>query len=92
MEQQFLDFLNDMRLGAEGVREELAMYAAERAYQLSFAVGEPGYDEALEAARNSIALMAGIAAVEQADKADMHVLGLIGGALAFAARVLANTA
>lgn len=92
MEQQFLDFLNDMKLGAEEKRAELATYASERAAQLSLAVGEPGYDEALKAARDSLALKAGVAAVEQADEADFHVIGLIGGALAFAARVLASAA
>lgn len=92
MEQQFMDLLNDLQIGASEARAELASYAAERAEALSLAVGEPGYDEALKAARDSLALKAGVVAVEQADDVDQHVLGLIGGALAFAARVLAAAA
>jgi hypothetical protein len=89
MEQEFLDILNDLKIGAEEDRAELAEYASERALSLSVAVGQPGYDEALTAARDSVALKAGVMVVEDADSVDMHLLGLIAGALAFAARMLA---
>lgn len=92
MEQEFLAFLNDLKLGAEEKRAELAAYAAERAQALSMSVGQPGYDEALVAARDSIALKAGIAVVEEADDVDLGLLGVIAGALAFAARMLASAA
>ena len=92
MEQEFLDFLNDMEIGAQESRAELAQYASERAAQLSLAVNEPGYAQALIAARDSIALKAGVEVVENADEADEGLLALIAGALAFAARVLASAA
>ena len=92
MEQQFRDLLDDLKLGAEEARSELALYASERAAALSLSVGEPGYQEAVTAARDSVALKAGIVAVGQADQADQHTLGLIAGALTFAARVLAAAA
>lgn len=90
MEQQFLDVLNDLKIGSEEARAEIAAYAAERADSLALAVGEPGYDEALIAARDSVALKAGIVAVDEADEVDANILGLIAGLLAFAARSIAS--
>ena len=60
----------------------LAVYTSEQITLLTKAVGQPGFDEALIAARNSIALHAGISATRQADAADQRILGIIQAVLA----------
>jgi hypothetical protein len=56
---------------------------------LSAAVDEPGFEENLIAARDSIALGAGIAATEEADAVDAELVGILTGGLSLAARALA---
>jgi len=68
---------------------ELAEYAAHRADALSLAVGEPGFDQALEAERDNVALKAAAGAVEQADQVDSRVLATIARSLRIAAVGLA---
>jgi hypothetical protein len=70
--------LREVRAESNSVR----IYAAEIMADLAAAVGEPGYNEALLAARDAIALRAGVSAVDSADAADREVLGLIYGFLA----------
>lgn len=67
---------------------ELAQYVRVRAAHLAKAVGEPGFELALVAERDSCAMMAGITAVDSAEKFDQRVLGIIETALAFGAKVL----
>ncbi len=69
-------------------KDELATYMHERALHLSTIVGEPGYDQAVRAERNNVALRAGIIASDAADAVDARLLGLLGGALRIGAAVL----
>lgn len=63
---------------------EAATYTAQRADHLATiaATGEPGLDEAVEAARDSVLTFLGIEAVAAADAADARIVGLVHGALA----------
>lgn len=69
-----------------GVRQ----YAAERMAHLATIVGEPGYDEALIAERDSVALQAGLKACREGDAVDAELVGMIGGVLGVGARALAG--
>lgn len=76
--------------GAElktGSREIVALMA-QRAAELSGLVGVPGYDQAAVAARDEIALAAGIELVEQADKAAARVQSIVQGGLMLLAGAL----
>lgn len=66
----------------------LAKYAAARAKHLSKLVGQPGFDEALEAERDNVMMRATLQLVDEADAADARLLNLLHGALALAARLL----
>lgn len=55
---------------------------------LSLIVGEPGYELALVASRDVVALKLGLKLVTGADAADDQLVGLIQGALGIAARAL----
>lgn len=59
----------------------VAAYAAQRAAHLATIFGEPGFDEAVKAEIQNVALEAGIAAVDSADAADARIVGIITGAL-----------
>lgn len=52
---------------------------------LSLAFGQPGFDEALVASRDTIMLEAGLEAVEISDEADAELRGIILGFLSAAA-------
>ena len=80
------------RLGTDLQEDVLAIreYASERMLHLSTCVDQPGYDQALIAERDSVALFAGISAVHVADAADRELLGIVAGALAIGARTLAS--
>lgn len=79
-----------VRLGKDlkGDTDELRTYAAERMLHLSGVVGQPGYQEALVAERDNVALKAGLLAVEAADRADAELVGIITGAMGVGARAL----
>lgn len=68
--------------------EGVSAYAAERADHLSLAIGEPGFEAALKAERNNVAIMASIAAVSRADQIDRSLLTVAQGGLALAARAI----
>lgn len=68
--------------------EGLAAYAAGRADHLSFAIGEPGFEDALRAERDALALRASLGAVARADEIDARILAVTQGSLALAARGL----
>lgn len=78
------------RLGVslEANMDELRTYAAERMLHLSGLIGQPGYQEALVAERDNVALKAGLLLVDASDRADAELLGLITGAMAVGARAL----
>lgn len=90
---QFMDLLTsaaeetgtDLTESLDSVRTVVA----EQMAKLSLVVGEPGYDRAVKAARDNVALAAGLAAVEDADAADGRIIGIIQGALFFGAKTLA---
>lgn len=62
--------------------------AENKMVQLAAAVGQPGYDQALIAARNTVAMELGLEAVSVADAADAQLRGVIMGALSMGARLL----
>lgn len=59
----------------------IAQLTTLRAAELVVLVGLPGYDQAVIAARDEIALAAGLAAVDSADRAASSVLSIIQGGL-----------
>jgi hypothetical protein len=61
--------------------DELVRYTAEQAARLSLAAGEPGFDKAMIAARNAVALKAGLNATLEAEAADARMVGVISGVL-----------
>jgi hypothetical protein len=69
---------------------EVAQYASERATHLSTLVAAPDFWDAVVAERDNVALKAGIKAVNQGDQVDARLLGIVQGALAMAAQLLAR--
>lgn len=69
---------------------EITAYAAERTAFLSTLVGQPGFEEAVRAERDNVALKAGISAVKTADAADARIVGIIQGVLFLGARAIAT--
>lgn len=67
----------------------LALYMAERSLHLSAISTEPGFEQAVRAERNNVALRAGIETHAQASAIDFQILGMIQGALRMAAAALA---
>lgn len=55
---------------------------------LAKAINEPGYRKALISARNTVALAAGIDAVNAADAIDTKILGVIEGGMGIIAKIL----
>lgn len=76
----------ELGVALTGDLELVAGYAAERADKLSLALGEPGFEQALTAARDSLALKAATAAVSHADQLDARILAVTRSSLALAAR------
>lgn len=74
------------RLGVElhGSADKFHELGATLILNLELAFGEPGYDEALLAARDILALEAGINAVDMGDAAAAELKGVIFGFLAAA--------
>jgi len=68
--------------------EDVAAYAAARADHLALVVGEPGFDQALLAERDSVVLRAAGSAVESADAVDARILLVAATALRIAATAL----
>lgn len=69
--------------------DELRAYAAERMNHLATIVGQSGYELALVAERDSIALKAGVFAVNAGVNAEQRWTGMIQGALITVAKVIA---
>lgn len=68
--------------------DSVAAYAAARADHLALTIGQPGYDQAVAAETQNVALQAGIAVVDGADQADLAKLQAIGTGLRFVARLI----
>ena len=79
------------RLGIElkGSAEVVRDYAKKRMLFLASIVDEPGFDMALLAERDSVALVAGIETAIAGDAADLELRGMILGALSIGAKALA---
>ena len=78
-------------LGGEiqGTLDEVADYAASRAEHLATIVGEPGFDQAVLAERDAVALKAGLSVAKDARALDQRLVGLFQGALFWGAKALA---
>ena len=90
MKIEFEELLTSTIQGTSISTAEVAAYAAEQAAKLKNVANQPGYHEAVKAARDNVALKAGINASEQADATDSRILGVIEGALFMGAKVLAG--
>jgi hypothetical protein len=66
----------------------VSAYAAERAAVLSALIGHPGYEEAVRAERDNVALRLGIATAAQAHAAEQRMLGVLRTVLSLGARIL----
>lgn len=69
---------------------DLRQRAGEQMAILALAVGEPGYERAVVAARDNVLLLAGIDAVEHADAVDSRIIGVVQAGLFMGAKVLAS--
>lgn len=76
----------DLKADLDAVR----VYAAARLAHLATCVGQPGYQEAVIAEANNIAMEAAITAIDQAEAADARLVGIVQGALAVGGKVLAT--
>ncbi len=83
------DAVTDTGVELKQAKDDLAAYMAERAAHLSSIAGEPGFEQAVTAERNNIALRAGLAVHDQARAADQRLVGMIAGAIRVAAFALA---
>lgn len=90
----FRDQVEDMGDSLKVTVGELASYMTQRASMLAvmLASSEPGFDLALLAERDNVALFAGVKAVEKAREMDNRLIGMIHGALAIASTVLVQGA
>ena len=92
MQDQFENLLRSAieETGADLERSaaEVAAYMSTRVATLALLVGQVGYEQAVIAERDNVALFAGLRAVEQADAASARIFGLIQGALFFAAGLI----
>jgi hypothetical protein len=69
--------------------DEAGDYARRRMLFLASIIDEPGFDMALMAERDNVAMKAGIATAAVADAADLELRGMILGALSIGAKALA---
>lgn len=86
----FEGMFEEMKASLRGDVQALANYAAERTAHLSTLVGQAGFDQAVIAERDNVALRAGIKAVAQADAIDARRVELISRLLAIAAMAIAK--
>ena len=80
------EFGNELRIDFTEIRE----YVAARTAYLATIVGQTGFEQALRAERDNVALKIGIGITKRADAADQRLLGVIGGVLSLGARALAG--
>ena len=81
IEDLLKDALDETGVGLDHAREDVALYMVQRAAHLSTLVGQPGFELALRAERDNVALYAGVQASLQAAAADQRMVGLIQGIL-----------
>lgn len=87
-----IDSLTETGLSLRAGLDSVAQYAAARATYLATLVGQPGFELAVRAERDSVAIFAGLVATQEARAADARVIGVIQGALLFGAKALAVAA
>lgn len=91
--QDFEDLLKDAahETGADlgDSVHAVSLYASERAAHLATIVNQPGFDRALRAERDSVALKAGLSVAQDAAGVDQRIVGIIQGALGMLAKALA---
>lgn len=90
---QFLALLKstakDIGVDLAAAKEEVAAFMAERAAHLATISHEPGFDLAVKAEVQSIAMQAGLSGATAAAATERRWLDVIGGALYIAATALA---
>lgn len=69
--------------------DEVALAMSESTARLALSVGQPGFEMALIAERDIVAIKAGLSAVGSADAIDNRIIGVIQGGLSMAARAIA---
>lgn len=89
LKQLLSDALSETGADLSASGQAIAQLTAIRAAELSVLVGQPGYDQAVVAARDEIALAAGLESVSNADAATSRVLSLIQGGLMMLAGTVA---
>ena len=82
------DATTELGVELSGNLVEAALYADQRAAYLATIVGQVGFDLALRAERDSVALKLGLETVASADAADYRLVGIIQGVLAIGAKAL----
>lgn len=88
LEQLLESVAKEAKLDLDTSSKEVAAYAVQRAAVLATQIGLPGYQQSVIAERDNVALFAGLHAVGLADKGQAHLVSVIQGALAMAARAL----
>lgn len=71
------DVIDETNVELKVSRDELIQYTAQRAVHLTSILGEPGYELALRAERDAVALHAGLDATMAAEAADSRLVGVI---------------
>lgn len=84
--------LQALGIDAPGSAAVLKKYAAESMARLATMVGQPGFEMALEAERDIVAIKAGLRISKDADNADLRFLGVVEGALRMGAGLLTGGA
>ena len=90
MEDILKQALEDAGAELQASAQAVAHLTAVRAGELSVLVGQPGYDQAVIAARDEIALAAGLPVVENPDQATSRVISIVQGGLMMLAGRLAS--
>jgi hypothetical protein len=92
-EAQFKELLSNFLEGrASSLKDSavaLSAYANELAVQVAASAGQPGFNYAVEAARDSFMLKAAEMATVEADAADEALVGFITGLIGMGAKALA---
>jgi hypothetical protein len=82
------DALEETGLALKQRAQSIAVYMAERAAHLATIAHEPGFEQAVRAERNSVALRAGLSMSAEAESLDQRIIGIIQGALRIGAAAL----
>jgi hypothetical protein len=90
--QQFFDAivgpLTNLGFDLKNKASEVKMYAAQSMARLATLVGQPGYEMAVEAERDIVAIKVGMKVLADAKKTDAVAVGIIEGALRMGAGLL----